>query len=476
MSFNTSLFLLYFFPVFLILYFLTPPRFKNLMAFAASILFYAWGAPKFVFLILGILIIDFWLGDKIYESTGKKRKGYLIASLVLNLSFLFYFKYFNFFVDNVNVIFTALGLHENNFVRVALPLGISFFSFQEMSYTIDIYRGKNPPLKKFTDYALFVFLFSHITAGPIVTYGALADDLIDRRQKLNNDYRLQGFLLFFIGLAKKVLIADTLGVQIDHVYATNPDHLSSLDCWLAAIAANFQLYFDFAGYSDMAIGIGKLLGFDFPTNFDFPFSAKSFAELWRRWNITLVHWLRDYLYIPIGGNRGRGIMPYFNIWFVFVVCGFWHAATWSDFCWGAWCGFIVVLEALFLLKFLEKVPSVVRIGYVFISFMIGVVFFKIHDVKLAFRIVEKIFSFHGMALTPGLYPTNRFIFYIAIAIFFSFVGVNQSIRKWLNQFFDVSDSSALVVTSKMLLCIILFGLCLAEIVSTDFKPFMYYKF
>jgi len=476
MSFNTSLFLLYFFPVFLIIYFLTPPRFKNLVAFAASILFYSWGAPKFVFVILGILVIDFWLGDKIYQSTGKRRKAYLIASLVLNLAFLFYFKYFNFFIENTNVVLSALGLHTTNFVKVALPLGISFFSFQEMSYTIDIYRGKNPPLKKFTDYALFVFLFSHITAGPIVTYGALADDLIDRRKKLNNDYRLQGFLLFFIGLAKKVLIADTLGVQINHVYATNPEHLSSLDCWLAAIAANFQLYFDFAGYSDMAIGIGKLLGFDFPTNFDFPYSAKSFSEFWRRWNITLGRWLRDYLYIPLGGNRVGGIRPYFNLWFVFVVCGFWHAATWSDFTWGAWCGVIVVLEALFLLKILPKVPTILRIAYVFISFMIGVVFFKIHDVKLAFTILGKIFSFRGMSLTPGLYPNNKFVFCIAVAIFFSFIGVNQSIKKWLNDFFDVSRSSLLVFNLKVLLCIVLFALCLSEIVSTDFTPFIYYKF
>jgi len=180
MSFNTTLFLLYFFPIFLILYFLTPARFKNLAAFAASILFYAWGAPKFVFLILGILVIDFWLGNKIYEHAGKRRKAYLLASLAINLVFLFYFKYFNFFADNMNVLFKAIGLQQTLFAQVALPLGISFFSFQEMSYTIDIYRGKNPPLKKFTDYALFVFLFSHITAGPIVTYGVLADDLIDR--------------------------------------------------------------------------------------------------------------------------------------------------------------------------------------------------------------------------------------------------------------------------------------------------------
>jgi alginate O-acetyltransferase complex protein AlgI len=476
MSFNTSLFLLYFFPLFLILYFLTPPRFKNVAAFAASILFYAWGAPKFVFVILGILVIDYWLGNRIYENHGLKRKVYLWASLALNISFLLYFKYFNFFADNMNIIFRAVGLQETLLAHVALPLGISFFSFQEMSYTIDIYRGDHPPLKRFTDYALFVFLFSHITAGPIVTYGVLANDLVDRRKKLNNDYRLQGFLFFFIGLAKKVLIADSLGVQVNHVYATAPENLSSLDCWLAGAASALQLYFDFAGYSDMAIGIGKLLGFDFPNNFDFPFSATSFSELWRRWNITLGHWLRSYLYIPMGGSRVGFVRHYFNLWFIFVVCGLWHGASWSGLSWGIYCGIVVVLESVFLLGILKKLPVVLRIAYVFIVSVLGAVFFRIHDMHMAVTVLGKLCSFHKMILTPGLYPSNKFIFYLVIAVFFSFAGASTQLKNRLKNFFDVKGAKPWALTSKLMFCLLLFVLCLAEIVSSDFTPFIYFKF
>ncbi len=363
--------------------------------------------PKFIAVVLSILVADYYLGNKIYQSTGNWKTLFLTLSVFLNVGMLFYFKYSNFFIENVNELFSNIGFSQIIWTKVVLPIGISFFVFQEMSYTIDIYRGEHKPLKKFSDYMLFIFLFSHLIAGPIVTYNVLADDIIDRRKKLNNDYRLLGFFRFMIGLARKVLIANTLGVVADEVFKTPVAQLTSADCWLGAIAYTFQLYFDFSGYSDMAIGIGKMLGFDFPENFNSPYTAKSITEFWQRWHMTLSNWMKRYLYIPLGGNRVSHGRVYFNLWMVFLLSGLWHGSSWNFLVWGAYHGFFIAFERSFRDKKLPVIFNPFKLPLTFLVVLIGWVFFRADNLSYASEMIHQMVSFNELHLTIDcLEPQN----------------------------------------------------------------------
>lgn len=472
MVFSSSIFLLYFFPVFLLVYFITPIRWKNITALVASVLFYAWGAPVYIFVILGILIADYYLGNRIYESTGQRRKLYLVASIVLNVGFLLYFKYSNFFVENVNEVLSTIGIKNVGWTKVVLPIGISFFTFQEMSYTIDIYRGVHKPLQRFTDYMLFIFMFSHLIAGPIVTYHVLADDLVDRRHKLNNTYRLRGMLQFSIGLAKKVLIANQIGPWADQAFGMDPHNMTTLTAWCGALAYTFQLYFDFSGYSDMAIGIGKMLGFDFPENFDNPYTSQNVTEFWRRWHITLGQWMRSYLYIPLGGNRVSLQRLYFNLWIVFIISGFWHGAEWTFVIWGIYHGLFIVLDRLFLERMLKPIGKFPRIIITFIIVVVGWVFFRAPDAAYAFGFIQRMWSFDGLSLQ--LTWNNHLIFCLALAAFFSFYGGIRKIHDMQYKWFEPDPVGWLL--PKMIVAVCLMILCISEIVSSHFNPFIYFRF
>src|SRR5688572_3207159 len=300
MVFSGITFLVYFLPVFLLLYHLVPNKYKNAVILLGSIYFYSWGGPKFVFVILGTTFLDFFLVNKMdQQKTPSAKKKFLVISLCLNLGLLFYFKYCNFFIENINAV---LGT-EIHWLKVVLPIGISFYTFESLTYVIDVYRGVHKPLRNVWSYQTYILLFPKLIAGPIVRYHDIADQITDRRINYNSDMKLSGFLLFCIGLGKKTIIANTLGMQADAVYDLPAEQLDSAAAWIGALAYTFQIYFDFSGYSDMAIGLGCMMGFRLGKNFDSPYRARSITEFWQRWHLSLSTWLRDYLYIPLGGNR-----------------------------------------------------------------------------------------------------------------------------------------------------------------------------
>lgn len=338
MVFSSIVFLLYFLPVFLLTYFLVPKKFKNTLILIASIFFYAWGAPKFIFVILITTFLDFhlvkWM-DK--TSSVTKRKLMLSLSVFINLGLLFYFKYSNFFIENVNEALSVFGVNNIHWTKLVLPIGISFYTFETITYVVDVYRKTHKPLTNFWDYQLYIILFPKLIAGPIVRYHDLADQIVDRKETI--DDKLIGFYRFALGLGKKVLIANHMGLVADEIFAKDLSELDTMTAWVGSIAYTFQIYFDFSGYSDMAIGLARMMGFKFPENFDNPYTSKSITEFWRRWHMTLGSWMKNYLYIPLGGNKVNNLRLYMNLWLVFLVSGLWHGASWSFIFWGAYHGF-----------------------------------------------------------------------------------------------------------------------------------------
>ena len=303
MLFSSTLFLLYFLPVFLTIYFVIPSKAKNPFTLFASIVFFAWGAPKFVFVLSAAVIIDFFIAQLIHSNEGSKRRMFLALGVIFNVSVLLYFKYFNFFIDNLNMLLEEFGSNTITFSRVALPIGISFFVFHELSYIIDVYRRVKPPMTNIVNYGLYIFLFPQLIAGPIIRFNEIADQINERKFQDNIDNRILGLFRFAIGLAKKVLIANILGEEADQIFGLPYTELSSTSAWLGALCYTFQIYFDFSGYSDMAIGLARAMGFIFPENFNHPYIAESITDFWRRWHMSLSRWMRDYLYISLGGNK-----------------------------------------------------------------------------------------------------------------------------------------------------------------------------
>lgn len=323
MVFSSSIFLLYFLPIFLLVYHLVGKKLKNYVILLASVFFYSWGAPKFVFVILGSTIIDYYIVRRLYQSTNNSvRKKLLGFSIFINLGLLIYFKYANFFIENVNSFLHVLEFEEVGWTSVVLPIGISFYTFQTLTYSIDVFRKKHAPLEKLTDYLLYIMSFPQMIAGPIVRFSSIADELVDRKETI--DDKLIGFYRFSIGLAKKVLIANVMAEQADLIFNSEYGDLSAANAWVGMLAYTFQIYFDFSGYSDMAIGLGRMMGFHFPENFNSPYVSGSISEFWRRWHITLGNFMRDYLYIPLGGNRVSSksrLFLIYGLYFYFLVCG-----------------------------------------------------------------------------------------------------------------------------------------------------------
>ena len=392
MVFSSAIFLFYFFPAFLLLYFLTPAAYKNLAALAGSLFFYAWGAPAFIFVLLASVVVDFFLGNAIHAAgDSRRRKQLLWASMLLNVGLLAYFKYANFFAENVHAFLTALGLPAGTWTVVALPIGISFFTFQKISYVVDVYRGVHAPLKRLHDFALYILLFPQLIAGPIVRFHEIADQIEDRRSNLHIGHVFQGLFRFVIGLSKKMLIANPLGEQVDPVFATSFEHLATPMAWVMLTAYALQIYFDFSGYSDMAIGIGRMLGFRFPENFNHPYISGSITEFWRRWHITLSAWMRDYLYLPLGGNRVPPARLYFNLAVVFLLSGLWHGAAWNFVVWGAFHGLFLVLERLFLGEWLRRAGRLPAVAFTFFITLIGWALFRAETLGSALDYIQVLF-------------------------------------------------------------------------------------
>ncbi|MBN2175769.1 MAG: MBOAT family protein [Bacteroidales bacterium] len=473
MVFSSGLFLLYFLPGFLIIYFLLPVYLKNYFALVASIFFYACGAPDFIFIVLGSIIIDFYLVGWMNRKSGNQKKILLFFSVILNLGLLIYFKYANFFVENFNEILGWIGFNHVDWIRIALPIGISFFTFQKLTYSVDVFRGVHSPLKKVTDYALYILMFPQLIAGPIVRFNEIADQIEDRRKNENNNNRITGFFRFSIGLGKKVLIANVLGEQVDLIFANENLEFGSLTAWLGILAYAFQIYYDFSGYSDMAIGLGRMIGFKFPENFNNPYISQSITEFWRRWHITLGKFMRDYLYIPLGGNRVSQSRLYFNLWVVFLLSGLWHGAAWNFVIWGAFHGLFLVADKIILLKFYSKIGKIPGIAITFLISLVGWVLFRADNIYLAWAYLEKMFSFQGAGDT--YYFSSKFYTILIIGFIFSFWGGFKKNESWQNRLFEPTKKSSVLIL-MFLVAVTIFIISLGSIVSSGFNPFIYFRF
>ncbi|TAL62512.1 MAG: MBOAT family protein [Bacteroidetes bacterium] len=471
MLFSSTLFLLYFLPAFLTIYFIIPAKAKNPFTLFASILFFAWGAPKFVFVLSAAVIADFFIAQLIHKNEGRKRRVFLTIGVVFNVSVLLYFKYFNFFMDNVNVLMEGFGTNAIIFTRVALPIGISFFVFHELSYLLDVYRRVKPPMNHIINYGLYIFLFPQLIAGPIIRFSEIADQINERKFQDNIDNRILGLFRFVIGLAKKVLIANVLGEEADKIFKLPLEELSSVSAWIGALCYTFQIYFDFSGYSDMAIGLARAMGFIFPENFNHPYLAESITDFWRRWHMSLSRWMRDYLYISLGGNKVPVPRMYFNLCLVFLISGFWHGAEWTFIFWGAYHGLFLVLDRLFLLKLTSYIGKIPRIIFTFFITVIGWIFFRSESMLQAFLFLKKMgeFSWSKYFFTP--YLISVLAAAIALSFFLPFLNRNK-----LNNIETFSVLSIRETAFSVLIIVLVMIICVGEISSSGFNPFIYFKF
>lgn len=397
MLFTSYEFLFLFFPiVFFLFYFVVPKNLKLIFILISSCLFYGFWSFKFLPLLLLTIYTDFYLGKIIGASESEKRRKQLVVfSVVLNLTFLGFFKYFNFFLDNTNSILAILGFkYLAGMGEIILPLGISFYTFQSMSYTIDVYRSKFKPYKEFIPFAAYVTFFPHLIAGPIVRHSQMVTQLSESCEKpINIDFVTRGIVFFIIGLTKKILIADNIAASINPVISMM-SIATTVEAWACALGYTFQLYFDFSGYTDMAIGLGLIFGVRFPQNFDSPYKSFSITDFWRRWHMTLSFWLRDYLYISLGGNRKGIARTYWNLFLTMLLGGLWHGASWTYVLWGGFHGLLLVIEKFFDL---DKRSSKVflRTFLTFFFVMIGWVIFRAESMELLTLWIGKLFSLEG---------------------------------------------------------------------------------
>jgi len=474
MVFSSIIFLFYFLPLFFLVYYLIDKRFKNAVILCGSILFYAWGAPKFIFVILGTTAVDFYVVRYMSLATGKKiRKLLLCLSLCINLGLLFYFKYSNFFVENVNVVLGSLGIRTLTWTKLILPIGISFYTFETLTYVVDVYRGIHKPLRNFWDYQLYIILFPKLIAGPIIRFHEFAGQVYDHTDYETTENRLRGLYRFFIGLGKKVLIANVLGITADVVFGLSHDQLSTSAAWFGALNYTFQIYFDFSGYSDMAIGLGLMMGFRFPENFHNPYTAVSITDFWRRWHITLGAWMRNYLYIPLGGNKVNSkARLYFNLWIVFLASGLWHGAAWGFVIWGAFHGFFLIMERLFLGKWLAKLGKASFI-YTFLIVLIGWVFFRAENLQSSLSYLHSMFTWQPDKTTWTPYRENLVI--LSLAIFFSFFTLSRWGERIQQKIF-FSDYSLRLHFVMTFVALLLMVICAGRITVSTFNPFIYFRF
>lgn len=474
MVFSSIAFIFYFLPLFFFIYYLADKRFKNIVILSGSILFYAWGAPKFIFVILGTTVIDFYIVRAMSASERKPVRNFLLfISLLINLGLLFYFKYSNFFVENVNTIFRYIGIAPLSWTKLILPIGISFYTFETLTYVVDVYRRVHKPLRNFWDYQLYIILFPKLIAGPIIRFHEFAEQIYDHTLFETPENRLRGLYRFFIGLGKKVLIANVIGQNADQIFNLPHNELSTVTAWFGALSYTLQIYFDFSGYSDMAIGLGLMMGFRFPENFNNPYTAVSITDFWRRWHITLGAWMRNYLYIPLGGNRVNSkLRLYFNLWLVFLLSGLWHGAAWGFIIWGAYHGFFLVIERLGLGKVIARLGKASFI-YTFIVVLIGWVFFRIEDLHSSLGYLHRMFAWH-----PENYkwmPDIEYKTMLVIALFFSFFTLSSLGQLIQNQVFHKDHSIRLHIAMAfvtVVLCILSAG----RITVSTFNPFIYFRF
>ena len=457
-------FICLFLPIVGTLYFLSRQEYKNYILLFSSILFYAWGEPKYVALMLLTIVVNYF-GAILIDKHRDHKKTILILTILINLGFLFYFKYFNFIMKNVSFAFNA----DIPFLDIIMPIGISFYTFQALSYVTDVYRNEVRVQKHIDKLALYICMFPQLIAGPIVKYHDIENQIDNRTERF--DMVVYGIKRFIIGLAKKMLIANTMGAIADKIFAMPVTDFGPGIAWIGAIAYTFQIFYDFSGYSDMAIGLGSIFGFKFLENFNYPYISKSITEFWRRWHISLSTWFKEYLYIPLGGNRVAKSRMYLNLFIVFLATGIWHGAEWTFIIWGLWHGFFIIMEkwtgwhkkeGTLMLSFIKHL-------YTIMVFIFGWVLFRSANLSYAWQYIKKMF---GIVETNSVSNLFYYIDNTEILIFIAAVLCSMPIFKNIvspvhNKYKSIAINSWLSV---------LFIISLSAIAASTYNPFIYFRF
>ena len=463
MVFSSITFLFYFLPIVLIIYYLIPNKYKNIVLLISSFIFYFYGEPKNIYIMILSILATYIFGiliDK-YKKT-KYSKIFLILSIFINIGLLIYFKYADFIIKNINLWLS----NKIDLIHVILPIGISFYTFQLISYIVDVYRGEAKVQKNIIKLATYISLFPQLIAGPIVRYTTIENQLENREYNMKN-FSI-GVRRFIIGLGKKVMIANVMGNLINIFLVS--DEKSVLFYWLYAIALMIQIYFDFSGYSDMAIGLGKMLGFDFSENFNYPYIATSITDFWRRWHISLSSWFRDYIYIPLGGNRVSKLKWIRNIIIVWMLTGLWHGAEWNFVIWGLYFGVLLIIEKVFLLKWLQKIPKVISRIYTLFIVMISFIIFNGEGISTILENIGGLFKFVSIPLI-----TNESMYYLKsyiIVIILGIIGATPICKNILTN----EKLKKIVNILEPIYLLLIFIICTSYIVDGSFNPFLYFRF
>lgn len=473
MVFSSLTFLSIFLPLTLCIYFLSPSKIKNIVLLAASLIFYGWGEPVYILLMIFSSIVDYSHGLLIERFRANDRKARLVvlSSVVINLGLLSFFKYGDFFIENINYIFgTSFGLFD-----LPLPIGISFYTFQTMSYTIDVYRGEAPVQRSPIALATYVTLFPQLIAGPIVRYQTVAEQINNRKETI--DKFAEGIRRFIIGLGKKVLLANNIGLLWSQIQSTNIDDLTMLTAWLGMIAFGFQIYFDFSGYSDMAIGLGKMFGFDFLENFNYPYISQSITEFWRRWHMSLGTWFKDYVYIPLGGSKASKLKTYRNVFIIWFLTGLWHGASWNFVIWGLYFGLIIAIEKAGLLKILDNLWKPIRHCYVIFLLLISWVLFGFDDYGVGLSYLKVMLGLNNI----GFFDT-QFLFYIynyGVLLIVLVIASTPFIKDKHITLRNNLNKRHRVLYENLIISLIYFSilfLSTAYLVDATYNPFLYFRF
>ena len=471
MVFSSFTFLYIFLPLIILLYLVVGNKIRNILLLIASLFFYAWGEGYLVLLMIVSIALNYLFGLMIgnKKMAPNQVKVCLFFGVLTNLAFLFYYKYFNFLFEN----FHSIGLFKQiNNESIVLPIGISFFTFQSLSYLIDVYRKETEPQQNPLHLGLYISLFPQLIAGPTVRYADIAAQLKSR--SISNSLFAEGAIRFIRGLAKKVIIANNMAVIADVAFDLPPDQLPMGIAWLGIVCYALQIYFDFSGYSDMAIGLGKMFGFDFKENFNYPYISQSIQEFWRRWHISLSSWFKDYLYIPLGGSRKGHFKTYRNLIIVFLITGLWHGASWNFVFWGAFHGIFLIIERLGLKSLLKKFPFFVAQLYVLLVVLIGWVFFRATTMNEALSYTSTMFGIKasGDNYLPFVYFNNYRVVIFVLAILFA-----TPLRKRIENFFKNKGGLSKIEENLILFFyLLLFAYTLVELAGSSYNPFIYFRF
>ncbi|MBQ5326324.1 MAG: MBOAT family protein [Oscillospiraceae bacterium] len=468
MVFSSLVFLFFFLPAVLALYYIVPSKAKNYVLLFFSMFFYAWGGPSYLMLMLAVIIITYLSGIFMARFPDKK-KLFLVLGVAGNLSFLGYYKYFNFLMSNAGKLLSKVGIAIPVFEYVVLPVGISFYTFQAISYLGDLYFGTITVQKNPLYLMLYISFFPQLIAGPIVQYRQISEQ-IDKRYVSSQDFAY-GVRRFVMGLGKKILISNEMAWVVDRIFSQPVENISTPLAWIAVIGYAFQIYYDFSGYSDMAIGLGRMFGFRFSENFNYPYLSSSIREFWQRWHISLSSWFREYVYIPLGGNRKGNIRTYMNLFTIFLLTGIWHGASWQYLAWGLYFGIFMVAERLFLGKYLDRHKITGHIYTIFVVLM-GWVLFRGNGLSGALFWFGRMFIYNtgSGAVLPSVYLDRRFIFVLLVAIMFC--GPVQKLFNLQEKLFDDKKTYAYEIPVIMGIMV----LCICLLVGNTYNPFIYFQF